>query len=259
MQARVLVGGQQSPSFPVKVGVKQGCVLAPVIFNLYLTAATLLFHKSIQEEGGVQVQFRLDGSLFNIRRLQAKTKTRISNIHELQYADDCALVAHSPAAMQHALNIMSSVYSSLGLVINTQKTEVIVQERSPSPVPPVFSINGTPLKVVQQFCYLGSILTPTCHIDDDIQARINLASSAFGRLRSRVFENHNLRNLTKGAVYRAVYVSTLLYGAEAWTLYRRVSDIWRRFTSDASSASLALPGRAASPTLTSSNALMPSA
>lgn len=34
---------QQSPSFPVNVGVKQGGVLAPVIINLFLMAATLLF------------------------------------------------------------------------------------------------------------------------------------------------------------------------------------------------------------------------
>ncbi|CAJ1059687.1 Secreted RxLR effector protein 78-like 7%2C partial [Xyrichtys novacula] len=121
MQARVLVGGQRSPSLLVKIGVKQECVLAPVIFNLYLTAATLLFHKTIKEEGGVQIQFCLDRSLFNIRRLQAKTKTLVTNIQELQYADDYALLAHSPAAMQRALDTMSSIYSSLGLMINTQK------------------------------------------------------------------------------------------------------------------------------------------
>lgn len=218
MQASVLVGGLQSSPFPVKVGVKQGCVLAPVIFNLFLSAATLLFHKSIQEEGGVKIQFRLDGSLFNIRRLQAKTKTLVSNIYELQYADDCALLAHSPAAMQQALDIMSSVYGSLGLVINIHKTEIMTHKRSP---PPVFNICGTPLKTVQQFCYLGSMLTPSCQIDDDIQARINQASNAFGRLRYRVFENNHLRTQTKVAVYRAVCVSTLLYGSEAWTVYRR--------------------------------------
>ncbi|CAJ1074232.1 LOW QUALITY PROTEIN: uncharacterized protein LOC115531641 [Xyrichtys novacula] len=83
----------------------------------------------------------------------------------------------------------------------------------------VFSINGTLLQTVQQFCYLGSILTPACHIDHDIEARINLASAAFGRLRSCVFENRHLRISTRAAIYRAVCVSTLLYGAEAWTAY----------------------------------------
>ena len=122
MQACVLVGGEQSPSFPVNIGVKQGCVLAPVIFNVFLAAVTLLFHQSGTEGGGVSVQFRLDGSLFNLRRLQTKTKNTLVNIQELQYADDCALLAHSPAAMQHALDTLSALYHSLGLVINTNKT-----------------------------------------------------------------------------------------------------------------------------------------
>ncbi len=86
---------------------------------------------------------------------------------------------------------------------------------------PEFYIHGTPAKVVQHFFYLGSILNPTCLIDNEIQACINLASSAFGRLRSRVFVNKDLRTFTKAAVYQAVCVSTLLFAAEAWTPYHR--------------------------------------
>ncbi len=115
MQACVRIGGQQSPSFNVKVGVRQGCVLAPVIFNLFLSAVTLLSHKALGTTDGIHIQFRLDGSLFNIRRLQAFTKTTKQHILELQYADDCALLAHTPDSLQRALNVVSSIYSALGL------------------------------------------------------------------------------------------------------------------------------------------------
>lgn len=93
--------------------------MVPVTFNLFLTAATLVFHQSSMEDGGVS---GLNGSLFNIRRLQ--TKNLLVNNQELQYADDCALLAHSPVELQHALDSMSTVYCSLGL-INTQETEVL--------------------------------------------------------------------------------------------------------------------------------------
>jgi len=43
MRARVVQGGELSKSFGVNTGVKQGCVLAPVIFNLFLVAVTLVF------------------------------------------------------------------------------------------------------------------------------------------------------------------------------------------------------------------------
>ena len=41
MCAQVVMAGSQSSSFPVEVGVKQDCVLAPIIFNLLLVAITL--------------------------------------------------------------------------------------------------------------------------------------------------------------------------------------------------------------------------
>ncbi len=148
---------------------------------------------------------RLDGSL-NIRRLQARTKTKTRQICELQCADDCAVLAHSPDSMQHALNTISSLYQSFGLQVNTQKTEVMLHLYTPAPIPPSFHINGVLLKIVDHFTYLGSTLSSCCSLDTEIHTRINKASSSFGRLRSRVFENRNMKVSTKVAVYTR-YVS----------------------------------------------------
>ena len=221
MQACVSVGGQQSPFLSVDVGVKQGCVLAPTIFNIFLSTVTLLSHKLLDPSDGVQIQYRLDGNLFNIRRLQAFTKTTTQHILELQYADNCALLAHSPESLQRALNVVASIYSAIGLQINIKKTQIVAQEFTPQTCVPTFTLNGHPLAIVPHFTYLGSILSPSCNIDDDIQVRIGLASAAFGRLSARVFQNRNLTTSTKAAVYRAVCLSTLLYGSETWTPCQR--------------------------------------
>lgn len=100
MIARVTIGGQESASFPVCTGVRQGCVLAPVLFTVFLICVTQLLQKEMEENSGVSVVYRLDGNLFNIRRLQATTKLHTVRILELQYADDYALVAHTPEDMQ---------------------------------------------------------------------------------------------------------------------------------------------------------------
>ncbi len=139
MQARVLIGDLQSESFEVNAGLKQGCVLAPVLFNILLSAITCLFHRVMGHEDGVHVEYRLDGSLFNIRQLQARTNTKTRQICELQYAGDCASLAHSPDSMLHALNTISSLYQSFGLQVNTKKKRGHVSSLHPRPHTPQFS------------------------------------------------------------------------------------------------------------------------
>ena len=47
------------------------------------------------------------------------------------------------------------------------------------------------------------------------------ASASFGRLRQTLWNNHNVSMRVTGKIYCAIVLSTLLYGAEAWTVYRR--------------------------------------
>jgi hypothetical protein len=97
MSGQVLSSGDQSDHFEITNGVKQGCVLAPVLFNLFFTCVLRHAVQDLQE--GVYVRYRYDGSIFDLRRLNAKTKTLTDLIQEALFADDCALMAHRPDAL----------------------------------------------------------------------------------------------------------------------------------------------------------------
>lgn len=79
MQARVQAYGILSEPFNVKVGLKHGCILAPLLFGVYLMPLIKLTHASLGRDAGISTQYRLDGSLFNVRRLQSRTA--FSSIH----------------------------------------------------------------------------------------------------------------------------------------------------------------------------------
>ena len=81
-------------------------------------------------------------------------------------------------------------------------------------------VDGNKLNSVLELTYLGSTISSDGCIDDEIQRRMAKASASFGRQRQKLWNNHHMR--VKGKIYRAIVLSTLLYGEwTAWTVYRR--------------------------------------
>jgi len=192
-------------------------VLAPVIFNIYLAAVTLRSHSVINPADGITYCHRPDGNFLNLRRCSRRHLTRTEHITLLQYDDDAALPSHSAAGLQRLITASADSVVKCGLVVNPQKTKVLHQLSSCTYSSPIshFHVGEEDIGSVEQFMYLGTILSSWSLLDDDIDNRIRLALSAFGRLQSRVFLNRDLSTSTKVDVYKAVFISTLLFGSEA--------------------------------------------
>ena len=204
MNARVQDDGEYSEPFPVTNGVKQGCVLAPTLFSMMFSA--MLTDAFRDGDVGVCFRYRTDGSVFNLHRLQARTKVQEDTARDFLFADDCALNA----------------CGDFGLTISIKKKEVRHQPAPARPyVEPNITVNGQKLAVTDKFGYLGSTLSRSVKIDEEVSYRIARASAAFGRLRDTVWERRGLTRETKLKVYQAVVLPSLLYACEAWTTYSR--------------------------------------
>ena len=218
MTAQVSLNGTLSEQFPVNQGVKQGCVLAPSLFSIYLSAVLEL----CPQHGGVYLRTRTDGKLYNASRLKAKTLTRTVCARELLYADDSAMVSHSETELQGMLDAFHSAAQSLGLTINTKKTEVMLQPpRYSDYADPKLLLDGKLLQAVDNFTYLGSTVSSDNSLDKEVERRISAATAAYGKLQSKVWKRHGIRLATKCKVYRAVVLTCLLYSSETYILYRR--------------------------------------
>ena len=170
---------------------------------------------------GIPIRYRFDGNLFKLRRLQALSKVNETKIRDFLFADDCALNAATEQEMQRDVDQFSSACDNFGLIINAQKTEVMFQPASEKSYhKPHILMKGQRLQEVDNFNYLGSTLSRRTYIDDEIKNRIPKASSAFGKLRKKVWERRGISQSTRVKVYKTVVLTTLLYGCEAWTVYR---------------------------------------
>ena len=97
--------------FPVTNGVKQGCVLASrLLIMMFSAMLTDAFQDGDNSSGSVfwhavgklskfrmriivlaaPIRYRSDGKLFNLRRLQTKSKVQTDVLDEFLFADDMA-------------------------------------------------------------------------------------------------------------------------------------------------------------------------
>ena len=213
VKARLVIEGELSNPFKYDCGVKQGCKLAPTLYGLYAAMALWVAFKD-NNEHSIYVRFRTDGNLFDLKRLKAKTKTFYMYIREAQYADDIAVFSDSSFGLQSLLASYYLATRRFGLQINAKKTEVMCLGPECD-----FFIGETKLKSVNRFRYLGSILSKESNLKDELTARIQSISCAFGRLKHRVFNNQDLTIWTKVTVFNQCLMHVLLHSSETWTLY----------------------------------------
>ena len=115
----------------------------------------------------IPIRYHFDGKLFNLRRLQAKSKVQTAVLDKFLFADDMAKGAPTDEKMQKGVDQVSDSCDSYDLIISIKKIKVVYQ---PAPGKPykesTITVNGQRLQVVEKFTYLGSTLSRVMQIDD---------------------------------------------------------------------------------------------
>ena len=119
-------------------------------FNHYTTRKPLLHHE-------------------DTRRYPAKTIT------DADYAVDIALLANTPNQAETLLHSLERASACIGLHVNAHKTEYMCYNQTGD----IATLDGTSLKLVDKFTYLGSSVSST---EKDIDTRLMKAWTAIDRL-----------------------------------------------------------------------------
>ena len=191
LTCRVIHGQQLTDAFQVRTGVRQGCLLSPFMFLLAID--WVMKTSTAQKRNGIQW-------------------TPWTQLDDLDFADDLALLSHTKHQMQEKTNIVSAISTRLGLTIHRGKSKVLkINTDSITPI----TLEGEALEEVESFTYLGSVVDKLGGTDADVKVRIGKARAAFHQLKN-VWGSSDLPLNTKIRIFNSMVKPVLLYGAETW-------------------------------------------
>jgi hypothetical protein len=193
---KVVWNGSNSDNFCVRNGVKQGGILSPILFCVYID--NLLVRLSNCGKGCF-----------------------IGNVclAVLAYADDLIILAPTPNAMRHLLSICDDFAENFDIKFNAVKSKCIyyppscVTHNHVASVRPIFYIGGNPIDYVEKWSHLGHILHESNTDSNDI---INRRNALIRQANDVICYFGKLDAIVKCRLLYS-YCSSL-YGCELWKL-----------------------------------------
>ena len=193
-KCRVKIQNRLSEPITVKNGVRQGDVLACLLFNTAL--------KKVIRDAAVNIR----GTIF------------YKSVQVLAYADDIDIIGRTQAAMIEAVTSLEKAAKGMNLFTNQEETKYRpVTKNSHANYPHYLEAGPYKFLVVHSFTYLGSDIKCNNNISTEIQKHILAANRCFQVLRKHLRSHLTSKN-TKILMYKVLSTPVLTYASETWTL-----------------------------------------
>ena len=204
--AAVKINGETSEWFKGEQGVRQGCILSPYLFNIY---AENIMRKMYYED-----HFDNFDSI-NIGG---------HNFPELRYADDTVLLSTTPEGLEKLIMSVKRHSEDQNLFLNAKKTKIMKTDKSKQE--PNIKINNENIEVVNEFQYLGTIITQNGNIHREIKRRCAMALQKLKKMK-KLWQGTS--KTTRIKLLRSCIFPIATYGSETWTINKNAENILSSF------------------------------
>ena len=195
-RCRVKISGAMSDPFDSLGGLRQGDGISGLCFIIAL--------EGVMRRAG----FNMRGTIIN----------RSSQF--ICYADDMDIVGRTREEVTKQYTILKREAEKVGLRVNVAKTKYMLAggtESLRARIGPKVTIDGDEFEVVEEFVYLGSLVTSDNDCSREIRRRIIAGSRAYYGLHKTLRSGH-LSRRTKCTMYETLIRPVVLYGHETWTM-----------------------------------------
>ena len=190
----IRIGNNQTQPFQYTRGVRQGCILSPLLFNLYVNDLAFSFNNILSDP------FVLPNG---------------TKLNSLFYADDLIILSRSKLGLQNCLNKLSSYCNSWMLKINPKKTKIMVFQKGTKKCDYVFHIGNEMIDIVKDYTYLGTRISSPGNFTLSLEHLRQKALHALFSLR-RHTDFSKLKPSLANKIFDTMISPILTYNSEVW-------------------------------------------
>ena len=195
VEARVLTKFGCTEAFDCPRGVKQGCILSPLLFSLYINDLPIFF-----SENGIR----------NISLSNLETSL-------LLYADDLVLMSESAIGLQKQLNTLKKYCDQWQLKVNEQKTKVVVFRRGGVLRRyEKWFYGNIKLDIATYFSYLGVYFSSVHSFSYNQKFRASKGTKALASLNRLMYRLPDIDSTVLWKLFDTKIKPVLHYGSEIW-------------------------------------------
>ena len=191
----IKVGNKLTESFLANQGVKQGCILSPLLFNIFIADIVERFETE------------------NCRPIKIDESRNLSC---LLWADDIILLSHSEEGLRNMLSALDSYVNENGMSINTKKTQCMIFNKTGKFIRRSYPMKNGIIETTKSYKYLGFVLTPSGGIISGLKDLRDRAQRAYYKLKHKLGLHFRLYPSTTISLFESLIKPILLYSSDFW-------------------------------------------
>ena len=214
-------------------GLRKGCVLSPVVFNIFFAAVLNVVLQRFSEEPTILAEVvHLKEPSTSMGPKQAMDYV-CRAVWGMLYADDACIVSRSPQGLAKTMEVIVDVCRAFALTVLAKKTDTMCIPSPPTPRTMVrVKATGQIYKHVQSFDYLGGAVTETPDMSVEISRRTRASWMRIRRYLRELYDQPKVALSLKTRFVKAEAIEALLYGCSTWTFrqehYARLRTVHHR-------------------------------